>query len=149
MIFMAEQSPSKYNLNMNTMYCTYCSKQKSTDEGEIPAIQRYLSQRIAQVNLRATIDGCPFFILSGKYGIIPSDYPLPYYDHRLSVDEVEAMASRVGGQLQAFGVKEIHYFSNDPNLDSTLQPYASVIEKSCRMAGIKLTVEYFPAKLED
>lgn len=146
---MARAGTSKYNVGMKPMYCTYCSKQKTTDEGEVPAIQRYQSQRIAQVNLKATIDGCPFFILSGKYGIIPSDYPLPYYDHLLSPDEVDAMTTRVGDQLKTFGIGEIQYFTNDPNQDSTLQPYASVIEKSCRMAGIKLTIEYFPDKVED
>lgn len=146
---MARAYTSKYNLVMKPMYCTYCSKQKTTDEGEVPAIQRYQSQRIAQVNLKATIDGCPFFILSGKYGIIPSDYPLPYYDHLLTPDEVDAMSNQVGSQIKTFEISEIHYFSNDPQQDSTLQPYASVIEKSCRMAGIKLTIEYFPDKVED
>jgi len=146
---MAQEYTCKYNLGMKPMYCTYCSKQKTTAEGEVPAIQRYQSQRIAQVNLKATIDGCPFFILSGKYGIIPSDYPLPYYDHLLTPEEVDAMSNQVGSQIKTFGIAEIHYFSNDPKQDSTLQPYASVIEKSCRMAGIKLTIEYFPDKVED
>ena len=146
---MASISAGNYNVSMDTMYCTYCSKQKNMDEGEIPAIQRYQSQRIAQVNLKATIDGCPFFILSGKYGIIPSDYPLPYYDHLLNPEEVDEMAVQVGSQLKTIGLNEIRYFSNNPETDRTLQPYEFVIEKSCRMAGIKLSIEYFEGALED
>jgi hypothetical protein len=138
-----------YNQVMKTAYCTYCSKQKSDEEGDLPAIQRYRSQRIAQVNLQAMMDGCAFYILSGKYGLIGPDYPLPYYDHLLQPDEVTGMVQWVAELIKITGVEEIQYFCNDPEQDSTLTPYQMVIEKSCQAAGVGLKIEYFPGKVDD
>jgi hypothetical protein len=134
---------------MKTVYCTYCSKQKSEEEGEIPAIQRYLSQRIAQVNLMAMMDGVPFFILSGEYGFIPSDFPLPYYDHLLQPAEVSIMAARAAEQMKNIGIEQVNYYSNNVEQDSTLAPYRAVIEKTCQTAGVQLKILYFPDKVED
>jgi hypothetical protein len=134
---------------MKTAFCTYCSKQKSDEEGDLPAIQRYRSQRIAQVSLQAMLNGCTVYILSGKYGLIAPDYPLPYYDHLLQTDEVSTMVQRVSEQIKAAGMEEIRYFSNNPDLDGTLIPYRMVIEKSCQAAGILLKIDYFQEMVED
>lgn len=138
-----------YNQVMKTAYCTYCSKQKSEEDGEIPAIQRYLSQRIAQVNLKAMMDGCPFFILSGRYGFIPADYPLPFYDHLLQPEEVNRMAARAAQQMKDIGLESLNYYSNKPDQDATLLPYMAVIEKTCQLVGVTLNIQYFPNKLDD
>jgi hypothetical protein len=149
LIFMVLCLALHYNQVMKTAYCTYCSKQKSDEEGDLPAIQRYRSQRIAQVSLQAMMDGCVFFILSGKYGLIGPDYPLPYYDHLLQPDEITGMTQRVAEQIRTNGVEEIQYFSNDPEHDSTLTPYQMVIEKSCQAACVQLNIVYFPGMVDD
>jgi hypothetical protein len=134
---------------MKTAFCTYCSKQKSDEESDLPAIQRYRSQRIARVSLQAMMNGCTFYILSGKYGFIAQDYPLPYYDHLLQPDEVTKMVQMVSGQIKSAGVEEIRYFSNNPDFDATLIPYRMVIEKSCQAVGVQLNIEYFPGMVDD
>ncbi len=138
-----------YNQGMKTAYCTYCSKQKSEEDGEIPAIQRYTSQRIAQVSLKAMMDGVPFFILSGKYGFISQEQPLPYYDHLLQKEEVSRMAAKAAAQLKEAGLETITYYSNDPEKDESILSYQAVIEKTCQLVGIKLVIQYFPDTVED
>jgi hypothetical protein len=134
---------------MKTAYCTYCSKQKSDEEGNLPAIQRYISQRIAQVNLMAMMDGVPFFILSGQYGFIPSDYPLPYYDHLLQPEEVNQMSARAAQQIKEAGLETLNYLSNNPAGDESLLPYQALIEKTCQLTGVKLNIQYFTDKIDD
>ena len=136
-------------MGIKKAYCTYCSRQKSDDEGKIPALQRYRSQRIAQVNLRATIDGYPFYILSGSYGFIPATYPLPYYDHLLLPEEVDRMVERAARQMQDAGLETLNYYSNDPEYDPNLLPYQTVIVKTCQIVGVKLDLSYFPKTMDD
>ena len=52
------------------IHATYCSAEKSSTTGEIPAIERYTSRRIQWVNKRAQRHGEAFFILSGKYSAL-------------------------------------------------------------------------------
>jgi hypothetical protein len=59
-------------------FCTYCSASKSQAPGNIPAIQRYQSRRIRKVCQAATTLGLKFYILSGEFGLISPQQPIPF-----------------------------------------------------------------------
>jgi len=69
-----------------TALCTYCSATKNRTPGEISAVQRYRSSRIERVYKAACTLGLPFRILSGEYGLVPPERPIPDYDHRVASD---------------------------------------------------------------
>jgi len=117
-------------------HCTYCSADKRDDPGELPAIERYLDQRIRDVAARAAADGELFLILSGEYGLLGAGDPIPWYDHLLVANEVGGLALVVEGQLRALGVTELVYYSVDLGVDPLVGPYRSVIARACDSAGI-------------
>ena len=52
------------------VFCTYCSRQKSAEAGNVPAIRRYQSERIAKVHRVTQEVGVQFLILSGEFGLL-------------------------------------------------------------------------------
>lgn len=134
---------------MNITYCTYCSRGKSKQEGTLPAIERYQSQRIRWVYQKALADNCSFSILSGKYGLIPPDFPLPWYDHLLVAEEVNRMVTLVIDQLSKIRPGEIRFFSNPTEYDSNLFAYLTVMEQSCQHYGIRLVIPQFSEIMPD
>lgn len=102
----------------------------------MPAKFRYLSSRISRVGDIAKSDGCPFYILSGEYGLISADKPIPYYDHLLVQDEVGELSSLVINQLGQCGCGDIDFYikTDDPNW----KLYREVLRKSTNSSGIKL-----------
>jgi len=80
-------------------------------------------------------------ILSGEYGLIDRDYPLPYYDHLLQPNEVDKLSNQVASTLCMAGVKELEYYTAAPELFSAVRPYLAVIEASCDRASVALRVE--------
>ncbi|MBC8423054.1 hypothetical protein H8E07_02930 [bacterium] len=117
-------------------HCTYCSRDKRDDPGELPAIERYLDRRIRDVATRAEAAGELFLILSGEYGLLRADDPIPWYDHLLVADEVADLASIVEDQLRTLGVTELVYYSVDLGVDPLVGPYRRVIAQACDGAGV-------------
>ena len=74
------------------LFATYCSAEKDGAEGELPAIERYTSERIQGVAAAAKGAQAKFGILSGQFGLITGEHPLPYYDHLLQPEEVSTRA---------------------------------------------------------
>ena len=115
-------------------FCTYCSAAKSSAGGEIPAIQRYLDSRIHKVCEAAALLGLEFYILSGEFGLIPPDRPIPWYDHLLLPDEVDDLVERMVAQIRRNKVDGITYFTNALDADPNLLPYHSAIVSACNLA---------------
>jgi len=130
------------------VFCTYCSFSKSEEAGEIPAIRRYQSPRIVQVYSAANQLGIPFFIFSGKYGLISPSEPIPYYDHLLSPDEVPAMAETVAGQIGDFGITGIVYFTRSLSDNANLLPYHDAVMLACRAMSIPFLAVELPEEDE-
>ncbi len=120
--------------------CTYCSKAKRKDGGYLPAVLRYQSDRILQLVDLADAKDLEFMILSGEYGLIDRDYPLPFYDHLLQPWEVDKLSNRVAATLCMAGVKEIEYHTVAPELVASIRPYLSVMEAACSRASVALRV---------
>lgn len=80
-----------------------CSKAKTTDEGLIPALNRYdgTAFRVLRRYLRQDPDDPPLvYILSAEFGLIPADQPIPYYDRRMSSIRAIELQPQVASTLE-------------------------------------------------
>jgi hypothetical protein len=121
--------------------CTYCSAEKQRVVGNFPAISRYISKRIDWVAKQAEKEDRPFFILSGKYGIIPATHPLPYYDHLLTQEEVSAHAKKVASQMREYSITRITFYTRSLQQDPNVAPYINCIMQAAENAKVDLVVE--------
>lgn len=122
------------------IFCTYCSRPKKETNGKIPAIERYKSKRIRGVYDSANKLGIPFYILSGLFGLIPSDEPIPYYDHLLLPDEMNAMAIKVMEGIKKNKINKVIFFINAFQDDKVNYTYVAAMMLGCEMAKIQLCV---------
>ena len=119
---------------------SYCSAPKRDDDGLLPAIERYRSERLRGLWALGRSLGAPLFILSGRFGLLAADEPIPWYDHLLPAAEVPAMTARVSGQLRAHGVAAVTWHTASPAVAPAVQPYLDVMRAACREAGAGFTV---------
>lgn len=123
-----------------TALCTYCCATKSRTSGEIPAIQRYRSCRIERVYQASCAIGLPFRILSGEYGLVSPERPIPDYDHLLRPAEVPALAQLVAQQIRAEGITGFLYFTKPLAASPNLGPYQDVLAAACQDTSTSLCV---------
>ncbi len=121
-------------------FCTYCSKDKSTEPSEIPAIQRYLSPRIDHVYSAARELGLGFFILSGEYGLLPPEQPIPWYDHLLKPEEVPNLTNLLTQQIKQYGITRLVYYTQSFARDPHIVPYHDAVVGACQQAGVLIFV---------
>ena len=114
---------------------TYCSAAKRKDPGGLPAVERYESERIRR--LAEGGDGF-FLILSGEFALLEPDTYIPWYDHLLTAEEVTEMSVTVADQLLEYEPYEVEYHTADPEKYPEVAPYARVMERACRFAGVPL-----------
>src|SRR4051794_5911479 len=72
---------------MQRLLVISCSQRKVLDEKPIPAVDRYDGPafRVLRKYLREVHDpSLTVQILSAKYGLIDAEYPIPYYDCRMT-----------------------------------------------------------------
>jgi hypothetical protein len=120
--------------------CTYCSANKDRAEGLMPAIDRYRSTRIARVHDLARREGVVFCILSGEYGLVDCDQPIPWYDHLLVLEEVPRLTSMVAQQIVQKNIHQLDYYTPPPAAHPDVSPYTAVVEAACRSGGVKLRI---------
>lgn len=118
--------------------CTYCSASKDPAKGSIPAFKRYVSARIVRVQEIADREGVPFCVLSGEFGLVDWNQPLPWYDHLLLTDEVPQLVDKVTRQLVEKRITQLDYYTQSPTGDPKLAAYIQAIEKACSNAGVVL-----------
>ncbi len=123
------------------LYATYCSKDKEATAGELPAIERYLSSRIRATHAAAGGVGAKFGILSGLYGLISPDQPIPDYDHLLQLCEMDDRVDQVEATLREWDIDEIHWYSVAFEMDANVGRYRMVMEQAAAKVGA--TVEVF------
>ena len=114
------------------IFCTYCSKDKDEIIESLPAIHMYRSKRIRKVNESAKLLGYPFFILSGKYGLIPAEETIHYYDHLLTKNEVPIMTEKIADQLICFKIDSVVFFHNSTESHEKISPYIDTISNACK-----------------
>lgn len=119
-----------------TLYVTYCSKEKKESESDLPAMERYQSERIEQIYQESLNDGEDFAILSGKYGLVKPDEHIPYYDKLLEEDDLEDIASEVEEFLEEEQVSEVVYFTRPWN--GVRRRYYDCVRKACEELNIEI-----------
>ena len=112
-------------------FCTYCSRDKSDEPGNIPAIRRYRDTRIEKVYNAASQLGLEFYILSGEFGLLSPQEPIPWYDHLLKPEEVSSLADRISKQIREYEINRVIYFTNSFARDSNVIPYHDAIVAAC------------------
>lgn len=123
---------------VSVILVTYCSRDKSREAGDLPALRRYASRRIDAVHGAAIALGAGFRILSGRFGLLAAADPIPWYDNLLTSEEAAAHAARVLGQLRAAGALRVVFFSRPVADDPLVAPYHEAISRACAEGGIDL-----------
>lgn len=120
------------------IHATYCSAEKSSAPGEIPAIERYTSRRIQWVNKRAQRHGETFFIVSGKHGLIKAEEEIAYYDYLLTSDALKEHIQLLSRQMSTLGIQQVTFFARPVSIDPNISPYLKSIEEACRLSQVSL-----------
>lgn len=120
--------------------CSYCSAAKRLDEAPLPAIERYRSERLRALWREGAAAGAPLHILSGEFGLLAAQSPIPWYDHLLEPGEVAAMAGRVAARLREMRVTSVEYHTAAPAVAPDIVPYLEVMRAACADAGATLAV---------
>jgi hypothetical protein len=120
---------------------TICSDPKHAGPDPLPASQLYLGKHIATVERMAREQGAPYFILSGKYGLLRSSHELRQYDYLLENEEavINTKAEQAGIQMVDFGITEIDFYCK-----LKWKAYAAVMQKAAAGAGVELRVHNLP-----
>ena len=121
----------------HVVVCSICSRAKRYNQELLPARQRYTGSHISKVEEVARQKEQPFFILSGRYGFVSADEAIPYYDHLLTREEVNALAMKVRFQLKTHGVTECHFYTKRK---SNWEPYLDVLIHAARALNVRLRV---------
>ena len=124
--------------------CTYCSRPKSKDAGYVPALRRYLSDRITALATQAESENRLFLILSGRYGLITGDTPLPDYDHLLMPSETAQCARTLHKQMTALNISAVDYHTADPERYPEVRPYLNALAEAAGDAGVTVKVIILP-----
>ncbi len=122
-----------------TVFSTYCSAEKRTDGSLLPAIERYRSDRIKRIYSAALACSVDFFILSGEFGLVSPNQPIPYYDHLLVSDEIKLHSANIVEQIKKYGITQIIFFTLPVALDESLAVYHASLRLACQSASIKLS----------
>ena len=123
------------------LFATYCSADKEAASGDLPAVERYVSERISGAYANALSSGNRFAILSGRFGLIAPDTPIPHYDHLLQVNEMDAMVQRVTTTLKAWEVTTIRWFTVAFEMDPNVTRYRDVMSQSATQIGAEFEIE--------
>lgn len=121
------------------VYCTICCKEKRRDKELLPAIQRYISKRIRRIYELSKKEGVGFRILSGKFGLLRPEDPIPWYDQKLLPHMVDEMVKVVEEQMKSQAITHIVFFAKSKRFRGWV-PYYEVLERACSRTGVKLEV---------
>lgn len=122
---------------------TTCCKEKNPAPGLLPAIARYRSRRIAWVQGESLRQELPMLILSGKFGLLRPQDPIPWYDQPLTADAVPNFLPVVVNGLARHGITRVRFVARAKETPGWA-PYHAVIEQACESLGISLVWRAWP-----
>lgn len=120
------------------LHATYCSKDKKKEDGKIPAVQRYSSDRIQKIFQTAKKKDEKFAILSGKYGLLKAGEKIPYYDKLLRKQDIEKLVPKVRKFLREEKISEVIYHTK--KVEGQRVPYFQLIKKSCGKEDVNFQI---------
>jgi len=118
------------------LHVTYCSKDKSSQSGKIPASERYSSDRIKNIQRLSKKRDENFSILSGKFGLIKADTLIPEYDKLLVKEDVPEMLPKVREQLRKESPSKVIYHTRE--VEGKRVPYFQLLKKACSEENVDL-----------
>lgn len=116
---------------------TICSRHKKEGMELLPAHDRYIGEHIWKVAAIAVEAGIPFYILSGKYGLISAETEIPNYDYYLEREQIDSLAEIIKAQIIEAGITEIDFYSEEKE---SWAPYIEAMRKGTKLAGVPLKI---------
>lgn len=123
---------------------TICCREKDRSAELLPAIRRYRSDRISRMAELAVHTDLPLVILSGLYGLIEAEEPIPYYDRLMSESDIPRIAALSAEFLKNRLAAGVVFCLPDPEIDPHVKPYLKSLEEACATAGVGLRVFLLP-----
>ena len=117
------------------LFATYCSANKNPGSKHLPAIERYVSDRIQGVYANAQSSGSRFAILSGRFGLLSAEQPIPDYDHLLQPSEIESMANQVAQTLREWNIQSVRWHTVAFEMDPNVSRYSEVMQLAAEQTG--------------
>jgi len=130
--------------NHQIIFCTICCREKDRAKEDLPARRRYKSQRITTVAGLAREAHRPLVILSGKYGLIDADEPIPYYDKLMGIDDLGDIIGKNISFLEGNKVGKVIFICPDPAIDPHVKPYLRSIQAAARGTACELETIFVP-----
>ena len=118
---------------------TTCTAAKRTDATPLPAVERYLDPRMDHAVDEAVRHGLRLMIFSGVFGLLDASDPIPWYDHALAADEVDAAAEVLAECLVQEGISAVSALLEGRS-GPGWAPYHDALAQACVAAGVALTV---------
>ncbi len=123
-----------------TIFCTYCTGNKNQSANTMRTLDLYISNRIASTHIAATSLGLPFYILSGKYGLVDAEQHISHYDQRLSQEAVAKHAHTLAKQIQHIGINKIVFFHLPTSIDKYNKAYIDCMIFATKLSNIDLSL---------
>ena len=120
---------------------TMCSRAKRSDTAPLPAYERYLGEHVAQVRALAHQGQRPFFIFSGKFGLIPADQKIPDYDHRLEMQMSYFLSIEVAIQLTKYNIRHVDFWVEDK---PGWAVYRQTLARAAEFRGVEIVCPPLP-----
>ncbi len=110
----------------------------------LPAIRRYRSERIRRLAELAVQTDLPLVILSGLYGLIAAEEPIPYYDRLMGESDIPRIAGLSAEFLKERLVTGVVFCLPDPEIDPHVKPYLNSMAEACATVGVGLRKYFLP-----
>lgn len=121
--------------------CTICCKDKRTDPELLPAIDRYISERIQYVYRESQKSEKPMLIFSGKYGFLSPTDLIPWYDRKLILEAVPNITLVLNEHLRQKAVSRLVFYCH-PKTDVDWYPYHLALERACASQNVAIIYRY-------
>ncbi len=128
----------------NIFLATICCREKDRAAGLLPAVRRYRSRRIGRIAELAGETGLDLAILSGLYGLIDAEEPIPYYDRLMGEGDIARVTAANREYLRSRKIDGVIFCLPDPAIDPHVKPYLKSMEAAVDAAGCGLKVFFLP-----
>lgn len=122
---------------------TTCTAAKDPSSGPVPAGQRYLGPRVDLARAWAADLGAPLLFVSGRYGLLSADDPIPWYDEALMPAGVPGLVAPVAAALRRRGLRWARVLVAPPGTPGW-GPYEELIGRAAQAAGVELAWARMP-----
>lgn len=116
------------------VFVTVGSREMDDTPGMIPAIRRYKGSHVEKIAKEAREAQQPFFILSGKHGLLAPDELVEFYDYLLTVENVDRLSRKLVSQLWENDISSVHLYCKP---GPKWFPYFASMAKATSQAGVK------------